>query len=180
MNSDTMNLLIPLLTKNPEGTSMTQLLLTQLGELQKELRTPHGESEGTQQIQALTQQLSELRDALHNEQLTRIQEQNQATTKELLSLIGGLQQQIKVATEGKQAESKIGLMGHALDAAAKELTGIRADLKPLAQTFMERRATPDEKTPAEKARFGAGLDKGIERSREATELENDLFFGKGA
>ena len=178
MNSDTMNLLIPLLTKAPEGTSVTQLLITQMGELQKELRAPHGASEGTQQIQALTQQLSELRDTLHNEQLTRIQEQNQATTKELLSLIGGLQQQIKVATEGKQAESKIGLMSEALHTGAEELRGIRSDLKPLAQTFMERRATPDEKTPAEKARFGAGLDKGIERAHEAAELENDLFFGK--
>ena len=178
MNSDTMNLLIPLLTKNPEGTSMTQLLLTQLGELQKELRTPHGESEGTQQIQALTQQLSELRDTLHNEQLARFQEQNQATTKELLTLIGRLEQQIKAASEGKQAESKIGLMSHALDIATKELTGIRSDLKPLAQTFMERRVTPGEKTPAEKAGFGVGLDKGIERAHEASELENELFFGK--
>ena len=180
MNTDTMNLLIPLLTKAPEGTSVTQLLITQMGELQKELRAPHGASEGTQQIQALTQQLSELRDTLHNEQLTRIQEQNQATAKELLTLIGGLQQQIKAANEGKQAESKIGLMSHALDTAAKELTGIRQDLKPLAQSIIERGATPGEKTAAEKAGFGTGLDKGIERAHEAAELENDLFFGKGS
>ena len=179
MNTDTMNLLIPLLTKAPEGTSVTQLLITQMGDLQKELRSREGSSEATQQIQGLTQQLSELRDTLHNEQLARIQEQNQATTKELLSLIGRLEQQIKASTEGKQVESKIGLMSKALDTGAAELRGIRSDLKPLAQTFMEGRVAPGEKTPAEKAGFGAGLDKGMKRAREATQLENELFFTGG-
>ena len=180
MNTDTMNLLIPLLTKDSDGDTVTKLILTQMGELQKELRTASSQGQGSSEVQALSQQLSDLRDTLHNEQLARIQEQNQATSKELLNLIGNLQQQIKGVAEGKQAESKIGLMSKALDKGAEQLSGIRQDLKPVAQSFMERGAAPGEKTAAEKTGFGTGLDKGIERAHEAAALEDELFFGKGS
>ncbi|MBA7586104.1 hypothetical protein ES708_28100 [subsurface metagenome] len=179
MNTDTMNLLIPLLTKGSGEDSVIKLILTQMGDLQKEIRTASSQGQGSSEVQAISQQLSDLRDTLHNEQLARIQEQNQATSKELLTLIGNLQQQIKGVAEGKQAESKIGLMSKALDKGAEQLSGIRTDLKPLAQSFMERGAAPGEKTPSEKKGFGSGLDKGIERAHEATELENELFFGQG-
>jgi len=172
-----MNLLTPLLTKAPEGDSITKLILAQMETLQKEMREGQKSSP---EIQALTQQLDQLRDTLHNEQLARIQEQNQASFKELTGFISSLQQQIKAVAEGKQAESKIGLMSKALDAGAEQLSGIRQDIKPLVQSLAEGRVAPGEKTPAQKAGFGTGLDKGIERAHEATELENELFFGKGA
>ncbi|MBA7533545.1 hypothetical protein ES705_25785 [subsurface metagenome] len=145
--------------------------------LQKEMREGQKSSP---EIQALSQQLDQVRETLHNEQLSRIQEQNQAQVKELAGYIGRLEQRIAATTEGRQVESKIGLMSKALDKGAEELRGIRSDIKPLAQSFMERGAAPGEKTPAEKTGFGTGLDKGMERAREATELENELFFGKGS
>ena len=177
MNTDTMNLLIPLLTKESGGDTITKLLLTQMENLQKEMREGQKSSP---EIQALSQQLDQVRETLHNEQLSRIQEQNQAQVKELAGYIGRLEQRIAATTEGRQVESKIGLMSKALDKGAEELRGIRSDIKPLAQSFMERGAAPGEKTPAEKTGFGTGLDKGMERAREATELENELFFGKGS
>ena len=178
MNTETMNTLIPLIAKDPEGLSVTQLLITQISDLQKEMRSGQGSSEASQQTQALSQQIDQLRESLHSEQLARIQEQNKSQVQELAGLIGRLEQRIAATAEGKQAESKIGLMSHALDTAAKELTGIRQDLKPLAQTLMEGKVVPGAKTAAEKGGFRTGLDKGIDRAREATALENDLFFGK--
>lgn len=177
MTSDNLNLLIPLITKDTGEDTITKLLLAQMSDLQKEMREGQ---KSAPEIQGLSQQLDQLRETLHNEQLARIQEQNQATSKELLTLIGNLQQQIKGVAEGRQVESKISLMSKALDKGAEQLSGIRTDLKPLAQSFMERGATPGAKTATEKKGFGTGLDKGIERAHEATELENELFFGKGS
>ncbi|GAI83992.1 unnamed protein product, partial [marine sediment metagenome] len=165
----------PLLTKTPEGDSITKLLLTQMETLQKDIREGQ---KSTPEIQALTQQLDQLRDTLHNEQLARIQEQNATSSKELAGYIGRLEQQIKAIAEGKQVESRIGLLSKVVDAGTEELKGIRSDLKPLAQSFLERGAAPGEKTAVEKKGFGTGLDKGIERAHEATELEDSLFFGK--
>ncbi|GAI47139.1 unnamed protein product, partial [marine sediment metagenome] len=175
----TLTAMIPLITKDKDtdGDTVTKLILTQMSDLQKEMREGQKSSP---EIQALTQQLDQLRDTLHNEQLARIQEQNQANFKELTGFISSLQQQIKAVAEGKQVESRIGLLSKTLDAGAAQLSGIRADLKPLVQSIIERGAAPGEKTVAEKTGFGTGLDKGIERAHEATELENDLFFGKGS
>ena len=178
MNTDTINLLIPIITKDKdsEGTTVTKLLLTQVENLQKEVREGKGASP---ELQAITQEISQLRETLHNEQLARIQEQNQATTKELLNLIGGLKAEIKAASEGKTADSKIGLMSQIIDKTTEELKGIRSDLKPLAQSLMERKTPLKERTAAEKAGFGTGLDKGIGKAHEASQLEDELFFTGG-
>jgi len=180
MNTDTINLLIPLLTKGSGDDSIIKLILTQMSDLQKQIRDASSQGQGSSEVQALSQQLSELRDTLHNEQLARIQEQNQATTKELIGYIKSLDNKIEAATKGKEVESRIGLMSKALDKGAEQLSGIRQDIKPLAQSFIDRGAAPGEKTVAEKTGFGTGLDRGIERAKEATELEDMLFFGKGS
>ncbi|GAI72294.1 unnamed protein product, partial [marine sediment metagenome] len=151
MATATLTAMIPLITKAPEGDTITKLILTQMSDLQKELREGQKSSP---EIQALTQQLDQLRDTLHNEQLARIQEQNQATTKELIGYIKSLDNKIEAATKGKEVESRIGLMSKALDKGAEQLSGIRQDIKPLAQSFMERGAAPGEKTAAEKTGFG--------------------------
>ncbi len=180
MNSDTLNMIIPLLNKDPEGSTVTQLLLTQMSDLQKEVRAPQGASEATQQIQALSQQITEMRDTLHSEQLARIQEQNQAQIKELTSYIGRLDARIQASSQGKEVESKIGLLSKALEAGKEELKGIRGDLKPLAQTFVEGRVAPGEKTAVQKRVFSEGIDKGIERAKESAQLEDALFFSGGS
>lgn len=194
MNTDTLNTLIPIITRDPPKTDNTVIQILQqrieqladdkhkaeMESLRTEMRSGQRSPESSQEIQALSQQIDNLRDQLHNEQLARIQEQNTAQVKELSNSLKRLEQQLARASEGKQVESRIGLMSKALDAGAEELKGIRADIKPLAQTFIERRAAPSEKTAVEKADFAAGLVKGIERAHEATELENELFFGKGS
>ncbi|GAH49675.1 unnamed protein product, partial [marine sediment metagenome] len=194
MATATLTAMIPIITKEPPKTDNTMIQVLQqrieqladdkhkaeMEALRTEMRSGQRLPESSQEIQALSQQLDQLRDTLHNEQLARIQEQNQATTKELLGYIKGLENKIAAATEGKQAESKIGLMSEALHTGAEQLSGIRQDIKPLVQSLVEGRVAPGEKTAAQKKGFGIGLDKGMERAREATELENDLFFGKGA
>ncbi|GAG55748.1 unnamed protein product, partial [marine sediment metagenome] len=174
-NTDTLNLLIPILTKESGEDTLTKLLLTQISDLQKEMREGQKSSP---EIQALTQQLDQLRETLHNEQLARIQEQNQAQAKEMIGNMGRLEQQIRAIAEGKQVESRIGLLSKGVDKISEGFDGLRQDVKPLIQALADRGAAPGTKTQAEKKKFGVGLEKGIERAKEATQLEDDLFFGK--
>lgn len=192
MNSDTLNTLIPIITREPPKTDNTMIQVLQqrieqladdkhkveMDSLRAEMRSGQKPQESSQEIQALSKQIDNYREQLHNEQLTRIQDQNQAQVKELTDSLKRLEQRIAAATEGKEAQSKIGLMSKGLETVADELKGVRADIKPLAQSLLEGKTAPSVRTATEKAAFGAGLDKGIERVHEATELENELFFGK--
>lgn len=180
MNTDTINTLIPLISKESEGTSITQVLLAQMSDLQKELREDKKSPETDQQIQALSQQISDMRETLHDQELARIQEQNQTLIAGLGAKISRLEEQIAAGIQGKQAESKIGLMSETVKGIFDEAKGAREDLKSMAPTFLGRGSPLKPRSTNEKVGFGAGLDKGIKKAQEATTLEEDLFFGQQA
>jgi len=190
MNQDTLNTIMPLLTREPppQDNTMIQLLQqrieqladdkhkAELESLRAEMRAGQRTPEQDQQIQILTQQIADMREALHNQELQRIQEQNQNLIAGLTAEINKLKEQVAAGVQGKQAESKIGLMSKTLDVLAEEAKGARQDIKSIAPTFLGRGSPPKSRTPTEKASFGDGLDKGIEKARAARALEEELFF----
>jgi len=193
--TDIITALIPLLTKEtplppPQDNTMVQVLqqrIEQLADdkhkaemdsLRAEMRSGQRTPEADQQMQTLTQQINDLKENLHNEQLTRIQEQNQGLIAGLTGEMNKLKETIAAGVQGKQAETKLDLLGKIVDKGTEQLTGIRTDIKTMAPTFLGRGSSPKQRTPTEKAGFGTGLDKGIEKSKAANALEEELFFGK--
>jgi len=190
MSQDTLNTILPLLTKEPPApdTAMVQLLQqrveqladdkhkAEMDSLRVEMRSGQRSPEADQQIQTLSQQITEMKESLHNRELERIQEQNQNLIAGLVGEINKLKELIATRVEGKQAESKIGLMSKTLDVLAEEAKGARQDIKTMAPSFLGRSNPPKSKTQTEKAGFGAGLDKGIEKAKAAGALEDALFF----
>jgi len=192
MNQDTLNMIVPLLTREPppQDNTMVQLLqqrIEQLADdkhkaemdsLRVEMRSGQRTPESDQQMQILAQQIEDLKETLHNEQLTRIQEQNQNLIAGLAAEMNKLQEKIAAGVEGKQTETKLDLLGKIVDKGTDQLSGLRADAKEFLPTIMNRGSSPKPRTPTEKAGFGTGLDKGIEKAKAASALEEDLFFGK--
>jgi len=194
ISTSLLTVLLPLLTKEKppqDNTAITMLQqrVEQLAEdrhkaemevLRTEIRTGQKSSEADPQIQALTQQISDMREALHNEQLARIQEQNKSLIDQLVGKIGQLDEQVRATREGRTADSKIGLMSSALDHGFGELKGLRADVKPLVEGFISggvERPTA-KRTQKDKEGFSVGLDKGIEKENRLRQMEDKLFLGK--
>lgn len=195
MSQETLTTILPLLTKEPPAQDNTiiqgmQQRIEQLADakhdaemesLRAEMRSGQRPPEADQQIQALSQQITEMRETMHNEQLARIQEQNQNSINALIAEMGKLREQVAAGAQGKAAESKIGLMSETVKGLLGEAKGAREDIKSMAPEILGGRGTsPRNRTTKEKAEFGTGLDKGIERARAASVLEDDLFFGKEA
>jgi len=192
--------LLPLLTREPTPPppqDNTMILALQarieqladakhdaeLAALRAEMKSGQRSPESDQQAQAFTQQINDLKESLHNEQLVRIQEQNQNSINALVAEMTKLKEQIVAGVQGKQAESKIGLMSETVKLAAEEIRGARQDAKAMVPAFLSRLNQGDLGAPVkkrsanEKAGFGTGLDKGIEKARAASSLEDELFFG---
>ncbi|MBA7711777.1 hypothetical protein ES703_120743 [subsurface metagenome] len=192
MITSIMNLVTPLITKEPpqQDNTMIQALqqrIEQLADdkhkaemdsLRAEFKSGQRSPEADQQIQNLSQQINELRESLHNQELARIQEQNQALIGGLNTKITQLEQLITAGVQGKQADSKIGLMSETIKGLFEEAKGARQDIKALAPTFLQRSAPPKQRTTSEKAGFSGGLEKGIKKAQAAGALEDELFFGK--
>jgi len=190
MSQDTLNTILPLLTREPppQDNTMVQLLqqrLEQLADdkhkaelesLRAEMRLGQRSPEADQQIQTLSQQIADMREALHNQELQRIQEQNQNLIAGLTAEINKLKELVAAGVQGKQAESKIGLMSETVKGIFEEARGARQDFKSIAPTLLGRGTSPKPRTPTEKASFGDGLDKGIEKAKAARALEEELFF----
>jgi len=189
-----MSMLTPLINKEPPQQDSTiiqamQQRIEQLADskhdaemesLRAEMRSGQRSPEADQQIQALSQQISELRDALHNQELARIQEQSQGLIGALHEKLTKLEEQMMVSARGRQAESEIGLMSETVRGVFEEIKGARQDFKSMAPVLLARGAATRKRTLDEKAGFGAGLGKGIEKERVARGLEEQLFFsGKG-
>lgn len=186
MLTSIVGLITPLLPKgsSEEGTTLIQGLqqrIEQLADdkhkaemesLRTEIRSGQRPPEADQQILALSQQLETLREEMRDQQLARIQEQNQAMINALNTKI----EQLATGLQGKQADSKLGLMSEVVQAAKEELSGVRADIKGMAPTFLGRGSPAKPRTAGEKTSFGAGLEKGIKKAQEAAALEEDLFF----
>lgn len=148
--------------------------------LRVEIRTGQKPPEADKNIEHLTQQMESLREELHKQQLALVQEQNKAAQEQLKNQIDRLDLQITALSQGKHEEGRYGLMRDTLTAVKDELKGVRADVKPLIQDLLARGIpAPRPRTPEEKAKFSAGLDRGIKRSQEAARLENKLFFAGG-
>jgi len=190
MSQDTLSTILPLLVREPppQDNTMVQLLQqrieqladdkhkAELESLRAEMRLGQKSPEADQQIQILSQQIADMREALHNQELQRIQEQSQNLIAGLTAEINKLKEQVAAGIQGRQAESKIGLMSKTLDVLAEEAKGARQDIKSIAPAFINRGTSPKPRTPAEKASFGDGLDKGIEKAKAARALEEELFF----
>ena len=192
--------LLPLLTREPTPPPTqdnTMILALQarieqladgkheaeMASLRAEMKSGQRSPESDQQAKAFTQQINDLKESLHNEQLVRIQEQNQNSINALVVEMNKLKEQIVAGVQGKQAESKIGLMSETVKLAAEEIRGARQDAKAMVPAILTRlnqgaQGAPVKKRSAnEKAGFGTGLDKGIEKARAASSLEDELFFG---
>ena len=192
--------LLPLLTREPtppppQDNTMILALQSRIEQLadgkhkaemdslRAEMKSGQRSPESDQQAQAFTQQINDLKESLHNEQLVRIQEQNQNSINALVAEMTKLKEQIVAGVQGKQAESKIGLMSETVKLAAEEIRGARQDAKAMVPAFLSRLNQGDLGAPVkkrsanEKAGFGTGLDKGIEKARAASSLEDELFFG---
>jgi len=192
MSTSMLTALLPLLTKEPpqqDNTAITMLQtrIEQLADdkhkaemevLRTEMRSGQAPPGPDPQIQALTQQINEMREALHNEQLSRIQEQNQAVTQQLVSRLERLDEQVRAAREGRAVDSKISLMSKTVDGGFGELRGLREDLKPLVQTLVSGGGERPPTKRRDKAGFSAGLDTGIEKERQLRKMEDKLFLGK--
>lgn len=190
---DTISALMPLISKEPPPQDNAMVLALQqrieqladdkhqaeMDAMRTEMRSGQRSPEAEQQVQALGQQITDLRESLHDQQLARIQEQNQTLLAGLTGEINKLKEQIAAGVQGKQAESKVGLLSKTLDVIAEEAKGARQDLKSMAPTFLNRDSPLKTKTTSEKAGFSGGLDKGIEKARAASALEDELFFGPG-
>lgn len=193
MSTALLTVLLPLLTKEPPKQDDTlikvlQERIEQLADdkhkaemelLRTEMRTGQKSPESDKQIQALSQQINELREALHNEQLVRIQEQNKSAIEQLLNKIGQLDEQVRAAREVRTVDSKIGLMSSALDRGFGELKGLREDMKPVVEGFVSGGGARTPKRTRDKVGFSEGLDMGIEKEKRLREKEDKLFLGKG-
>ena len=192
MSQDTLATFLPLLTREPPKQDNTVIQVLQqrveqladdkhkaeMDSLRTEMRAGQRTPEQDQQVQALGQQIAEMKELIHSQEIARIQEQNLNLMTGLSAEIDKLKDKIEAGAQGKQAESKIGLMSKGIDAIAGEFKGAREDLRTMAPTFLGRGSSPKPRTPTERAGFGAGLDKGIEKAKAASALEEDLFFGK--
>ncbi len=146
--------------------------------IRTEISTSHRSPEMDGQIQTLGQQISDLRESLHQEQLANIQQQNKAAVDGLLGEIQKLSDRLTATSQGRQAENRYGIIEKIVERGSGELSGIRQDLRGLGETILARGATtPRPRTAKEKAGFGTGLDKGIEKSHQATALADELWFG---
>ncbi|MBA7468177.1 hypothetical protein ES707_03418 [subsurface metagenome] len=190
MLTSIMTMLTPLITKEPPKTDNTMVLALQgrieqladdkhkaeMEALRAEIRSGQRSPEADQQIQALSQQITDMKETLNKQELARIQEQNQSLIGGLTAKIGKLEEQIAAGIQGKQAESKIGLMSETVKGIFEEAKGARQDLKSMAPTFLSRGAPTKKRTAGEKVGFSTGLDRGIERAQAAGALEEELFF----
>jgi len=185
--------LLPLLTREPTPPppqDNTMILALQsrveqladakhdaeLDALRAEMKSGQRSPETDQQIQALSQQINELRESLHNQELARIQEQNQVLIGGLNAKLVELEKQIAAGVQGKQADSKIGLMSETVKGIFEEAKGARQDIKSMAPSLLDRGAPTRKRTTNEKAGFGTGLERGIEKARASEALEEELFF----
>ncbi|MBA7551602.1 hypothetical protein ES705_44150 [subsurface metagenome] len=189
-----LGLITPLITKEPPQQDITMIKVleqrieqladdkhkAELEALRIEMRSGQRSPEADQQIQSLGQQITELKELFHNQELARIQEQNQMVISALNTKVGRLEEAIAAGIQGKQAESKIGLMSKGIDAIAGEVKGAREDAKAVLPTLLSRGSSPKPRTAHEKEDFGTGLDRGIEKARAAADLEGELFFGPQA
>lgn len=130
------------------------------------------------QLQTLAQSIETLREELHNQQLTHIQEQNQAVTGQLTDKITRLEQELHNAVQTRQVDSKFGLMSKGLDGILGELGGARRDIKEVLPGLTGRGVQQTARTPEEKAKFDQGIDEAIDRQRKSREMEDALFFGR--
>lgn len=145
--------------------------------LRSEFRGAQRSPEMDLQIQTLGQQLSELRESLHQEQLANIQQQNKAAVDGLMGEIQKLSDRLTATAQGRQAENRYGIIEKIVEKGTGELSGIRQDLRGLGETILAKGATPRPRTQKEKAGFGSGLDKGIDKAHRAKTLADELWFG---
>lgn len=210
MSTSLLTVLLPLLTKEPakhddaplltfmqsqqqaaqnQMQLLQQMIITateekhkaELESLRAEIRTGQKPPESNQQIQQLTQQIENLRTQLQAQQIETLTQQSKTQAEQLQAQISRLEQQMTLAAQGKQVDSKIGLMSEVLKGGLDELKGVRTDLRPVAEHLIKGRPPiPPPRTDKEKAAFGRGLDKGIERSKEAKRLADELWGKSGS
>jgi len=187
--------LMPILTKEtptppPPDTTLFQSLQArieqladernkaQLDALRAEMRSGQRPPEADPQIAALAKRIETLRDDLHEQQLERLKEQQEATINLLTNKIDRLQEQVQASIQGKQVDSKYGLMSEGLKGILSEIGGARRDIKDMAPTFLQRGKEKPVRTSEQKADFDRGLEQAIESQKKSREMEDKLFFGK--
>lgn len=195
MNTDTLNMIIPLLAKEPPPPQDNSQILylqqrieqladdkhkAEMEVLRAEMKSGQRSPENDQQVQQLSQQLSELRDELRKQELARIQEENKHAMEQMLAKYEELHKALVSISEGKQAESKYGLMSQLATGVTQELSGLRTDFKTVAQMQIEKgQPLPPPRTAEDKEKFARGFDQAIEKEKGVRQIEDELFFGKG-
>jgi len=187
--------LMPLLTREPppppvQDTTLLQSLQTrieqladernkaQLDALRAEIKSGQRPPEADAQIQALSKSIETMREELHAQQLARIQEQHEATMSLMNNKLTLLEQQVQASIQGRQVDSKYGLMSDGLKGILNEIGGARRDIKEIAPAFLQRGREKQTRTPEQKAGFDQGIEHAIESQRKSREMEDKLFFSK--
>ena len=150
----------------------------QLDALRAEMKAGQRPPEADAQIQALSQSIETMREELHTQQLERIKEQHEATMNLLTGKLAQLEQQMQASIQGKQVDSKYGLMSEGLKGILGEIGGARRDIKEIAPTFLQRGREKTVRTSEQKNHFDQGMEQAIESQKKSREMEDKLFFGK--
>lgn len=205
MATQTLTAMIPLLTKEPPKSNdnvLLQFMQTQTQNTQQQMQalqqmilsltedkhkaemeslkalitTGQRAPEADQRLDALTKQIETLRESLHQEQLTRMTEQNQRTAELLQGEIKRLEQQIQQAAQSQHAESSLGLLSKAVDKLDGQLSGIRGDAKPLAEMIMKAGGPgPAPRSLEDRARLASIGKEAVLKEKRARELEDELL-----
>ncbi|MBA7480228.1 hypothetical protein ES707_15677 [subsurface metagenome] len=180
---DTINVLMPLFSKEPPTQDNTMVLALQqrieqladdkhkaeIEALRVEFKGGQRSPESDQLIQKLTQDLGTLKEDLHNQQLVNLQEQNRA-------MVDKLQDQINILAQGKRTEGSLGFMSEALGFAKEEVSGLRGDVKTVVETIFKAGGPgPTPKTAEDKKKIAAAGKAAVETERRAQAMEDSIL-----
>jgi hypothetical protein len=149
-------------TRDPNG-ELSWLQCLQLLEAKKHLQQQPPASDGRAEM--LMQQNAELLKRLEDNKLNI-----------LADGILSLREEVKALKENQRTENAFTVLSNTITGSFEELKGIRADLRPMAETMIARmQPPPPPRSPAEREKIRNALPGAIASERESLVLENELF-----